>query len=182
MAEGKVKTTEKFGATDAGGQREIKDALPGMGSEREPGNSPGRQGKPSRQDLSAMTPEQRAARERQLANLTGGGRKPGQQNRLTVVMKNAIEEAFEKAGGVEYLVRIANGNTADRTAFMALLGRLLPMQVNSNIDQRIRVELPWLAQRTIGKTAASDAALLANAGKAAAEGRIIDADPPEGGE
>ena len=177
--------SKKIGTDGSGGQGEIENTLPGMGSEREPGNSQGnppRKGRAAHVDLSHLTPEQRAVKERQLANLHGGGRKPGQQNRLTVVMKNAIEEAFEKAGGVEYLVRIANGNTADRTAFMALLGRLLPMQVNSNIDQRIRVELPWLAQRTIGKTLPSDAALLANAGKAAAEGRIVDADPPEGGE
>ena len=154
-------------------QGEIENTLPAMGSEREPGNSPGAQ---------AMTEAERKQHEQRVANLTamGQGRPRGAQNRLTIVMKNAIEEAFEKAGGVDYLVRIANGNTADRTAFMALLGRLLPMQVNSNIDQRIRVELPWLAQRTIGKTLPSDAELLERAGKADIDGTIIDAEPPEG--
>lgn len=170
----------------AGAKGNTKEVSPGMGE----GEFPGAQGKTlSPAALAAianlppdLTPEQRAAKERQMAGLTGSGRTKGVPNKLTRHMKGCIEEAFEKAGGVDYLVRIANGNTADRTAFMALLGRLLPMQVNSNIDQRIRVELPWLAQRTIGKTAAADAALLANAGKAAAEGRIYDADPPEGGE
>ena len=163
------------------GQRETKDSLPGMGlaPEREPGNSPG-EGPSGTQ--TAMTEAQRKIHEQRMANLTaiGQGRPKGVQNRLTRHMKECIEEAFERAGGVDYLVRIANGNTADRTAFMALLGRLLPMQVNSNIDQRIRVELPWLAQRTIGKTLPSDAELLARAGKA---GDVVDGeltDPPDG--
>ena len=184
--------TNKNRKGEAGAKGNTKEVSPGMGE----GEFPGRQREvPDARTLQEralaavaqaadLTEAQRKDREHKISNLTamGQGRPKGVQNKLTRHMKECIEEAFEKAGGVEYLVRIANGNTADRTAFMALLGRLLPMQVNSNIDQRIRVELPWLAQRTIGKTAASDAALLANAGKAAAEGRIIDGDPPEGGE
>ena len=100
----------------------------------------------------------------------GKGRQKGQVNRLTRTMKEAIEQAFDKAGGVDYLVKLAHGTSSDRQAFAALIGRLLPMQVNSNIDQRIRVELPWLAQRGIGKVNAGEAEALQLVGK----GRTID--------
>lgn len=106
----------------------------------------------------------------------GKGRPRGIQNRLTRTMKEAIEQAFDKAGGVDYLVKLAHGTSSDRQAFAALIGRLLPMQVNSNIDQRIRVELPWLAARGIGKVQAVEAEALQHVGK----GRIIDAEPAEG--
>ena len=94
-------------------------------------------------------------------------------------MKEAIEQAFEKAGGVDYLVRLANGTSSDRQAFAALIGRLLPMQVNSNIEARIRVELPWLASRGIGKVEAIEAEALQHVGK----GRVIEhaADGGQGG-
>lgn len=106
----------------------------------------------------------------------GKGRPRGIQNRLTRTMKEAIEQAFDKAGGVDYLVKLAHGTSSDRQAFAALIGRLLPMQVNSNIDQRIRVELPWLAARGIGKVQAIEAEALQHVGK----GRTIDAETPDG--
>ena len=105
----------------------------------------------------------------------GKGRPRGIQNRLTRTMKEAIEKAFDNVGGPAYLEKMANGTATDRQAFMALIGRLLPMQVNSNIDQRIRVELPWLAARGIGKVQAGEADALALVGK----GRTIE-QPPEG--
>lgn len=100
----------------------------------------------------------------------GKGRPKGLQNRLTRTMKEAIEKAFDNVGGPAYLEKMANGTATDRQAFMALIGRLLPMQVNSNIDQRIRVELPWLAARGIGKVQAGEAEALQHVGK----GRTID--------
>jgi hypothetical protein len=100
----------------------------------------------------------------------GKGRQKGQQNRLTRTMKEAIEKAFDNVGGSAYLEKMANGTATDRQAFMALIGRLLPMQVNSNIDQRIRVELGWLNNRGIGKTDAGEAEALQLVGK----GRTID--------
>ena len=106
----------------------------------------------------------------------GGGRPKGLQNRLTRTMKEAIEKAFDNVGGPAYLEKMANGTATDRQAFMALIGRLLPMQVNSNIDQRIRVELPWLAARGIGKVQAIEAEALQHVGK----GRTIDAEPAAG--
>lgn len=115
-------------------------------------------------------------------DMAGKGRVKGNPNRLTKTMKMAIEEAFEKAGGVDYLVNMAvNGTASDRQAFLALVGRLLPLQVNSNIDAKIRVELPWLMSRGIGKVQASDTESLALVGKSQkdqdiSDGEVIDGD------
>jgi hypothetical protein len=61
--------------------------------------------------------------------LTGGSRK-GIPNRQTVAIKDAIERAFDRLGGVSYLEHV--GKTDPRT-FCALLSRLLPTKL-SNAD------------------------------------------------
>lgn len=63
------------------------------------------------------------------SQLTGGSRK-GIPNRQTVAIKEAIERAFDKLGGTDYLVHV--GRTDPRT-FCALLSRLLPTKL-ANAD------------------------------------------------
>ena len=53
----------------------------------------------------------------------GNGRPKGAKNKLSMSVKLAIEEAFEKAGGVKYLVKVAESNPQ---VFCALLARLIP--------------------------------------------------------
>ena len=55
------------------------------------------------------------------------GRPKGSPNKLHTEIKAAIVEAFEKAGGVGYLVGIAKKHPA---VFCALLGKVLPLQLN----------------------------------------------------
>lgn len=57
----------------------------------------------------------------------GPGRPKGSPNKLNGSMKGMIMEAFEKAGGADWLARQADENPV---AFMGLLGKLLPSQVN----------------------------------------------------
>ena len=59
----------------------------------------------------------------------GSGRKKGSQNKLTVNLKMAVEEAFNKLGGATWLVRVAQ---KDPAAFCSLLGRLIPKQVEQS--------------------------------------------------
>jgi len=61
----------------------------------------------------------------------GKGRPPGAQNKLTRSVRQAIEQAFERAGGVEWLVRLAE---EDPKSFAALLARLVPSDVR--VEQR----------------------------------------------
>ena len=55
-----------------------------------------------------------------------GGRAKGVPNKFTRQLKELILEALHDAGGVAYLTRQAEANPV---AFMALLGRVLPLQV-----------------------------------------------------
>lgn len=58
----------------------------------------------------------------------GSGRAPGASNHLTREVKQAIELAFEQLGGAAYLVEV--GQTKPEV-FCALLGKILPKQVDS---------------------------------------------------
>lgn len=65
-----------------------------------------------------------------------GGRKAGTPNKQTALLKDIILEALDKAGGkaggVAYLVKQAKENP---TAFLTLLGRVLPTQVSGPGDK-----------------------------------------------
>lgn len=67
-----------------------------------------------------------------------GGRPKGGRNKLTVEVKTAIVEAFEKAGGVDYLVAVAKDNPQ---VFCTLLGKVLPLQVSGEGGKPI--EIRW---------------------------------------
>lgn len=72
----------------------------------------------------------------------GIGRKKGVPNKTTQALKEMILMALEKAdkgGGIGYLTRQANENP---TAFMALVGKVLPMTLQGNgTDGSFRVEV-----------------------------------------
>jgi hypothetical protein len=61
----------------------------------------------------------------------GAGRPKGVPNKLTRTIKEAIEAAFEQVGGHEYLARMAEDQP---TAFMALLGKAMPTQIDANVS------------------------------------------------
>lgn len=56
----------------------------------------------------------------------GAGRPKGVPNKVTGQLKDMILTALERAGGVKYLQARAKDNP---TAFMALVGKVLPLQV-----------------------------------------------------
>jgi hypothetical protein len=68
----------------------------------------------------------------------GSGRKRGTPNKLNANVKAAIEEAFQRAGGVEYLVKLAK---EDKRTFAMLLGKLLPQQVIGDSDNPVQLLL-----------------------------------------
>lgn len=59
----------------------------------------------------------------------GAGRKKGTPNKLTGQVKEMILAALDQAGGVGYLVMQSGENP---TAFMALVGKVLPLQVTGD--------------------------------------------------
>jgi hypothetical protein len=75
-------------------------------------------------------------------NKLSPGRQKGSRNRVPLELAQMIETALSKAGGVEYLVRQANENPV---AFLALLGKILPRQVEVTRDTRLIVPPDWRA-------------------------------------
>ena len=84
----------------------------------------------------------------------GPGRPKGSVPKVTKTIRDAVMEAFDRVGGAEYLVRLAEGTQSDRAAFTGLLNKVLPTQVNANVEGGIKLELSWLAGRSIGTTTA----------------------------
>ncbi len=71
-----------------------------------------------------------------------GGRSKGTPNKTTALLKDAIIKAAEQAGGkgglVAYLKVQAKENPGP---FIALLGKVLPLQVNAEIEAGFHVTI-----------------------------------------
>lgn len=85
----------------------------------------------------------------------GPGRPRNVKNRLTN-LREAVLEAFEMVGGAQYLAKLAAGTSSDRAAFVGLVAKVLPTQINANVEGGIQVQLSWLGARNIGQTQVVD--------------------------
>lgn len=67
---------------------------------------------------------------------SGSGRRPGSKNKVNVAIRQAIHEALNAApGAVVYLTRLRDSKTAsDRAAFLHLVGRTLPRDVEMSFE------------------------------------------------
>jgi hypothetical protein len=59
-----------------------------------------------------------------------GGRQKGTPNKVTTDVKEMVLAALRRAGGEQYLARQAEENPS---AFMALVGRIIPSQVRASL-------------------------------------------------
>jgi hypothetical protein len=84
------------------------------------------------------------------------GRPKGVKNKITTTIRDAVMDAFQQVGGPAYLVRLAEGTQSDRAAFTSLLNKVLPTQVNAQVEGGIKLELSWLGQRQIGTVRAQE--------------------------
>lgn len=76
----------------------------------------------------------------------GLGRKKGVPNKFTGALKEMVREALDQAGGVEYLTTQALESPA---AFLTLVGKLLPAEINARIEAEVGPELTaWLDRRS----------------------------------
>jgi hypothetical protein len=72
----------------------------------------------------------------------GPGRPKGLQNKNTTQLKDALLEAATKAGGKDGLVGyLLVQATANPGPFMALLGKVLPMQVTGDAENPLVTEI-----------------------------------------
>jgi len=117
---------------------------------------------------------------------TPPGRPKGVKNRLTN-LRDAVLEAFDTVGGPAYLVQLAQGTQSDRAAFVGLVSKVLPTQVQAQVEGGVQIQLSWLSGRTIGTTVAQSAEQVMQVvdlqRDSGGKYRIIDpVTPPEGGE
>lgn len=68
----------------------------------------------------------------------GPGRPKGVPNKATKALKDAILHAFDKVGGASYLERIAE---SDPKTFCTLLGKVLPLTINSDSSTPLNINL-----------------------------------------
>lgn len=68
----------------------------------------------------------------------GAGRKKGSPNKTTTEVKETILEAFERLGGVEYLVEVGRDNPQ---TFVSLLARVLPKEVVAEVTTKTHEEM-----------------------------------------
>lgn len=72
----------------------------------------------------------------------GPGRPKGAQNKVTKELKEMVLQALDNAGGIAYLEeRALDPKTA--SAFLTLVGKVLPMTVAGDPDQPFRLEFAW---------------------------------------
>ena len=68
----------------------------------------------------------------------GRGRPKGSPNKIQAAVKEMVIQALDEAGGVQYLV---TQSTANPTAFMTLVGKVLPLQVSGEDGGAIAVAI-----------------------------------------
>lgn len=75
-----------------------------------------------------------------------GGRQKGTPNKTNADLKNMILNALDNKGGVKYLMRQADENP---TAFMSLVGKVLPMTVAGDPDAPLKttITVEWAATK-----------------------------------
>lgn len=70
-----------------------------------------------------------------------GGRKKGTPNKVPGAVKDMVLQALDSAGGVKYLQRQAVENP---TAFLTLVGKVIPLQLNAGDPPKGGVAFVWL--------------------------------------
>ena len=66
-----------------------------------------------------------------------GGRQKGSPNKLTAQLKDMILSALDESGGIDYLKQTAIDHP---TAFLTLVGKVLPLQVSGEGGGPVRFE------------------------------------------
>ncbi len=74
-----------------------------------------------------------------------GGRKKGTPNKVTGAVKDMVLTALSEAGGVEYLKKQAAANPS---AFLTLLGKVIPLQVTGENDGPVELKITWASKKS----------------------------------
>ena len=74
----------------------------------------------------------------------GRGRPKGAENKVTRAVKDAVQAAFDEVGGADYLVQVAR---EDHKTFCALLGKVIPTQVNASLSGKVDVQFNTIIEQ-----------------------------------
>ena len=69
-----------------------------------------------------------------------GGRQKGTPNKITRDIREAVLQSFEIVGGAQYLAEQARLNP---TAYLSLVGKVLPLQVTGADDGPVKLTVAW---------------------------------------
>ncbi len=75
----------------------------------------------------------------------GKGRVKGVPNKTTAALKDMILQALDQKGGMDYLAKQADENP---TAFLTLLGKVLPLQVTGDRDAPVVHVFKWQSEKS----------------------------------
>lgn len=78
----------------------------------------------------------------------GGGRPPGAKNKIPQSIKEMVERALEAKGGDKYLQRCADDQPS---AFLALVGKIIPVQVQSATELSGSITIGWKSPKEESK-------------------------------
>jgi len=109
------------------------------------------------------------------------GRPKGTPNVVTKTIKEAIELACRPGachpeGLAGWLIERAQGGVQDRQIFAGLVAKVIPAQLQANIDGNIVVQLPWLTARNVGGRGTTTAQ------SSAVDAQVIDITVEKGGD
>lgn len=76
----------------------------------------------------------------------GMGRPKGVPNKNTAALKDMILKALDQAGGIEYLAAQAKETP---TAFLGLVGKVLPLQVAGDSDNPLVLKVTRVERRIV---------------------------------
>ncbi len=72
----------------------------------------------------------------------GQGRPKGVLNKNNQAIRDMIAAALDQVGGVEYLAERAN-DPKTASAFLSLVGKVMPIQVTGEGDGPLKIEFTW---------------------------------------
>lgn len=84
-----------------------------------------------------MVPSDKKPKRNPIANIgdkAARGRPKGVQNKITTDMRDAMRQAFDESGGVEYLKKLAKKNPS---LFVQMLTKMIPAAVEQSIRGNI---------------------------------------------
>ena len=91
-----------------------------------------------------MAEVKQTAKNRIGAGKPGPGRPKGSPNKTTALLKDAILQAAEQAGGEDGMIGYLQTQAKDNpTGFMSLLGKVLPMTVTGDANAPVEMVVRW---------------------------------------